>query len=229
MARFKNKFLSIKGQKERLSNVVNVLKAPFTGGQVVANVKNPTIKKGLELVSNNPFKTAAVVGTVANIPKAVTLAKTAVQSKKERANAKALALSAKSAAKKGGGVLQPAKTTGLLDLSSLPSNNRTVSTTPVASTGGLLTNAQAATTGTPNGSRASPRTSPKRKRRKAKRSSSRPRRKSKKSRSRKKRYGTAKQYARKGGRSVKYTKNGQAYVILSDGRARFVKGKRKRR
>jgi len=44
----------------------------------------------------------------------------------------------------------------------------------------------------------------------------------------KKRYGTAKQYKRKGGRSVKYTKNGQPYIILANGRARFVKGKRKK-
>lgn len=53
--------------------------------------------------------------------------------------------------------------------------------------------------------------------------------KSSKRRSRKKRYGSAKQYARKGGKSVKYTKNGQPYIILRSGKARFIKGRRRKR
>ncbi len=61
-----------------------------------------------------------------------------------------------------------------------------------------------------------------------KRKSSRRSKKGSKKRSSKKRYGTAKQYKRKGGKSVKYTKNGQPYIILANGRARFVKGRRKK-
>lgn len=61
------------------------------------------------------------------------------------------------------------------------------------------------------------------------RSKSRKRSKSRsRSRSKKKRYGTAKQYRKKGGKSVKYTKNGQPYIILSSGKARFIKGRRKK-
>jgi len=46
------------------------------------------------------------------------------------------------------------------------------------------------------------------------------------SRRRKRGYGTEAQYKRKGGLDVKYTKNGQPYVIKSDGRARFIKRSR---
>ena len=65
-------------------------------------------------------------------------------------------------------------------------------------------------------------------RRKKRRTSKKSKRRKHYKRSRKKRYGTAKQYARKGGKSVKYTKNGQPYIILSNGRARFVKGRRRK-
>lgn len=40
---------------------------------------------------------------------------------------------------------------------------------------------------------------------------------------RKHKVGTAKQYRRKGGKAVKYTKKGQPYIILNNGKARFVK------
>lgn len=40
---------------------------------------------------------------------------------------------------------------------------------------------------------------------------------------RRKGYGSEASYKRKGGKSVKYTKTGQPYIILSNGRARFVK------
>lgn len=39
-------------------------------------------------------------------------------------------------------------------------------------------------------------------------------------------YGTEAQYKRKGGKDVKYTKNGQPYVLMSNGRARFIKRSR---
>lgn len=67
MAIFKNKFFSKEGQKERLTNVVNVLKASITGSdKVVANVSNPVVKKTVETVANKPFTTAAAVAVVAN-------------------------------------------------------------------------------------------------------------------------------------------------------------------
>lgn len=48
-----------------------------------------------------------------------------------------------------------------------------------------------------------------------------------KRRSKKRRYGTEAQYKRKGGLDVKYTKNGQPYVIQRNGRARFIKRSRR--
>lgn len=45
-------------------------------------------------------------------------------------------------------------------------------------------------------------------------------------RSRRRGYGTEAQYKRKGGKDVRYTKNGQPYVIQSNGRARFIKRSR---
>jgi len=45
-------------------------------------------------------------------------------------------------------------------------------------------------------------------------------------RARRRGYGTEAQYKRKGGKDVKYTKNGQPYIIQSNGRARFVKRSR---
>ncbi len=48
-----------------------------------------------------------------------------------------------------------------------------------------------------------------------------------KSSRRKKGIGTAAQYARPGGKSVKYAKNGTPYIIMANGRARFIKGKRR--
>lgn len=52
------------------------------------------------------------------------------------------------------------------------------------------------------------------------------RRKSAPRRARRRGYGTEAQYKRKGGKDVKYTKNGQPYVIQSNGRARFIKRSR---
>jgi ribulose kinase len=64
--------------------------------------------------------------------------------------------------------------------------------------------------------------------RKKRKSSRRTTRRRSSSRTRRKRgYGTERQYKRKGGLDVKYTKNGQPYVIQSNGRARFVKRSRR--
>ena len=37
------------------------------------------------------------------------------------------------------------------------------------------------------------------------------------------RYGSGKQYSRKGGKTVHYTKNGQPYIIMASGKAKFIK------
>jgi len=48
-------------------------------------------------------------------------------------------------------------------------------------------------------------------------------RSSTKRRKKKSSFGTAKQYKRKGGKAVHYTKTGQPYIILKSGKARFIK------
>jgi len=176
--------------------------------KITANVKNPIVKKGLEIVANNPFKTALVGGTIANIPKVVSAVK---NSRKVKPKGNDVQITGTNQAP------------GMLDVNSLG--------TPK---GGLLTKAKETVTGstttTTTGSSSVGTSSPRRRRSKksrSKRSKSRRSRTSRKKRSGRS-YGTAKQYARKGGKSVKYTKNGQPYIILSDGRARFVKGRRKK-
>jgi len=71
------------------------------------------------------------------------------------------------------------------------------------------------------------RSTSRRKSRKTRRSSRRSTRRISRSRTRRRRYGTEGQYKRKGGLDVKYTKNGQPYVIQANGRARFVKRSRR--
>jgi len=77
MGIFKNKFLSIAGQKERLTNVVDVLKQslnPFSKAKPVANVSNPTLKSALEFVAAKPYSTALAVATGAGAARAVAAA-----------------------------------------------------------------------------------------------------------------------------------------------------------
>lgn len=52
-------------------------------------------------------------------------------------------------------------------------------------------------------------------------------RRSRRTRRRRSSYGTERQYKRKGGLNVKYTKKGQPYVIQRNGRARFIKRSRR--
>lgn len=57
-----------------------------------------------------------------------------------------------------------------------------------------------------------------------KKSTTKRRKSSRRSRkSKKKKYGTSRQYKRKGGKTVYYTKNGQPYIKLASGKARFVR------
>lgn len=65
-----------------------------------------------------------------------------------------------------------------------------------------------------------------RKKSRTSRSTSRRRKSAPTRRARRRGYGTEAQYKRKGGKDVKYTKNGQPYVIQSNGRARFIKRSR---
>lgn len=63
---FVNPFFSIAGQIERIENVGAVLAQslnPFSSAKPVANVSNPTLKAGLELVAAHPIATAAIAAT----------------------------------------------------------------------------------------------------------------------------------------------------------------------
>lgn len=60
----KGVYEAVKPTKEKFQNVGAVLNAsfnPFSKTKVQANVSNPTLKKGLELVANHPYATAGVV------------------------------------------------------------------------------------------------------------------------------------------------------------------------
>lgn len=65
---FKNSFFSIEGQKERLSNVVQVLSQslnPFSKAKPVANVENKVAKAALEFAAANPYTTAGLIAAPA--------------------------------------------------------------------------------------------------------------------------------------------------------------------
>lgn len=222
MAVFKNKFFSKAGQIERLKNVAGVIKAPFTGGKVVANTKSSIVNKGLSAVANNPLTTAFVGGTVANIPKAVSVVKSA---KAAKVASKAAFKQKKADMKQG--IIKPTTSSGLLDLNSL---GRGQSTTPVSPSGGLI-KPQSQTGGTVTTKSSSPRSTKRSTKRRVRRTTRRRTRRSTRRTTRrtKRRIGTAKQYARKGGRSVQYAKNGRPYVRLANGRVQFVKGKSRKR
>jgi hypothetical protein len=177
------------------------------GKRVVANVDNKIIKAGLEFVSNNPFATSAIVTGAVGGTKAVVQSGVSEGYKTVAPAIKASGIinAPPSQAPKGGVI------------STAPSAP-TMNGSPQSANGGII---KASST---------PRTSYQRKTRKT---PSSPKRKGKKRRqtrrsSSKKKYGTAKQYKRKGGKSVKYTKNGQPYIILASGKARFIKGKRRK-
>jgi len=219
---FGSKFFSLKGQKERLTNVGKYFQlgaSKITAG-IIPQPKNTqenyrsssTVGNIAQAVVNNP-KTAALIGTgvamaARRAPAAVKKASQFVKDRK---------------ASRDKGIIKPTEQTGGMIKSSVPT-----STAPVSPNAGIITPAQSSSPRTAAVRRASPRrrtaAKPRKRRtvRKAKRKGTKRR-----STKRKKRIGTAKQYARKGGKSVKYTKNGQPYIILSNGRARFIKGKRK--
>lgn len=55
---FVNPFLSVAGQRERVANVGNVLKAAVTGKGVVANTGSQQINRALSAVASNPYTSA---------------------------------------------------------------------------------------------------------------------------------------------------------------------------
>lgn len=81
MSIFQNPILSLKGQKERLSNVASTLKAAITLQPIKANVQSKTSKAALEFVANNPYSVAAVGAgiTTGTLAKAVSSASTKVK------------------------------------------------------------------------------------------------------------------------------------------------------
>jgi len=222
---FTSKFFSISGQKERLSNVgkyAQLAVSKITGGVIPApkntdaNYKsNSTIGKIADSIVNNPKTAALVVTGAAYATKAVTKA---VQNNAGTVSASGLKAKAAKLLRKENkpGLITPVSTSppGLIKPAA-------ASSTPMAPSGGVITPSSPSmrSSSTPRKVRKTRKASKKRKTKRVKRSTKR--------KSKKRRIGTAKQYARKGGKSVKYTKNGQPYIILSDGRARFVKGKRK--
>ena len=78
MSIFQNKFFSAAGQKERISNVVNVLKIATTGKdvkgqktQIVANTNSKITNKAFETIANHPYITAGVIAGGMTAVKAV--------------------------------------------------------------------------------------------------------------------------------------------------------------
>jgi len=196
-------------------NVVRTLSTPFTGGRVTANVKNPTIKRALELVSNNPLATAGIAagGVTATRAIAGSVAKSGATSAARSAVARA-APTAKAAGMikpaVGGGVIAPQSSTAPI----------TMTGSPQTAQGGILK-----TTSSAPASRSSSR--PRRKRKAASTARKKSRRR-KATTSKKKKFGTAKQFSRPGGKTPHYSsKLKRWYVILPGGKWRIVKGKRK--
>lgn len=66
MVSFSNPLFSLAGQKERLSNVIGTLRASLGSGKVTADIKNPTLKAGVEFVANNPYTTAGIIAAGAS-------------------------------------------------------------------------------------------------------------------------------------------------------------------
>lgn len=58
---FQNKFLSVAGQKERIANVGNTLKAAVTLRGVQSNTGNKTVDTVLSAAASNPYLTAAPI------------------------------------------------------------------------------------------------------------------------------------------------------------------------
>lgn len=201
----------VASQPSRLANVKAVITAPFTGGKVQANTGSNILNKVLSSAANHPIATAAIGGTVANIPKAITLTKST--------------LAKKAASTSAGKALSK---TGLIDLNEL--GKPTAANAPVSPNGGLLTKTSDSggllTTPVSKGSSVS-RPRSKSPRSKKKKSSTRKRSRTKRSRapkrSKKRGYGSQKAYNRPGGKKVYKTKTGQPYILLASGQARFIK------
>lgn len=257
MGVFQNKFFSLAGQKERLQNVAGVLKTvinPFKGdkltgqgavGGAVAKVLSTRVSKavvagglvagatGLAIKAVSAIKGASAVKKATTIPK-----KPVVSKVPGKAGIGATLLNT------GGAILQgrPNQNTPVVNNPQLMNSPAVMSTEGPAmpsQTGILETmgidnilgntgqNPSILGNTSSSGLKVTSRRRTSRRRNTSKRRA--PKSSRRKSRRRgKKRYGTARQYARKGGKKVHYTKNGQPYILLASGKARFVKGRRKK-
>lgn len=75
MSIFANSFFSLAGQKERLLNVVETLKAAVTTGGIQAHTGSETVNKVLETAANHPFLTAGAAAVAINPAGAAAAAK----------------------------------------------------------------------------------------------------------------------------------------------------------
>jgi len=215
---FTSKFFSLSGQKERLSNVGKYLQlgaSKITAGVIPApkntdaNFKSKgAVGKIADMVVNNPKTAALVVTGTAYAGKAIAKSSPSIVSKASQA---ARTVRQKVTGQKPG-LVKTQQQGGVLT----PSPASPVPVSPQAGT---------ITPSTPSVRSSSPKS--RKSRKGTKKRTSKKRRTSKRTKSRKKRFGTAKQYARPGGKKVFYAKNGTPYIKLANGKARFVKGKRK--
>lgn len=223
---FTSKFFSRSGQKERLGNVAKYLQlgaSKITAGIIPApantdaNFRSSSkLGRIADLIVNNP-KTAALVATGATYAgkAAVNYVQQAApavagKTKSVRKSVSQYVTSMRAQQKPGLIQSQQQQKTGLIQ----PTSSSSEPVSPNAGTITPSTPSRAASNGT-------------NRRRKTRKASKKRTKKRTLKRSRKKRYGTAKQYARKGGKKVYYAKNGTPYIKLANGKARFVKGKRK--
>ena len=287
MAGFNNKFFSLKGEKERVSNAGKYLQLA-TSKMSFGIIKGPeenksyvptsTVSRAAQMLANNPGKVAFVGGTAVNAVKFAPQLNTLAKSGASRAASgarKVKGLVVGNASKATGivktandlrssrtavgptgstampGIIQqprssmvrarepspgllssPQGTAGILDtassLTGVTSRTGGGSVRRRTSARSHTRKTRSSTSGAPTPRRRGARRTsrPRRSGRKTRRAS---RRKTTRRKSSKRRYGTAKQYARPGGKNVKYTKNGQPYIILASGKARFIKGRRKKR
>lgn len=224
------------GPKGGIKNVVNTFKSIFTGkGATVTNEKvakaiGPTGVKIVEgATSPVGILTTAAVGTVA--VKGVQAVSAARASSATSGLIRPQPIAPTTKTPDSGLIKQPSSS-GIKKSKTPKTKPNTDSgliktTVPEISNSNPLAKKNPVTASTPSvtSSTSKRRSSYTKKRTKTKRA----KRKSYKRKSKKKRYGTAKQYKRKGGKSVKYTKNGQPYIIMASGKARFIKGKRRKK
>jgi len=207
-----------------LANIVAVGKSIIQGKGTTANTGSKLINKGLEKLATR----TGIIATPAIIAGGALGAKTAIAKLKSSGVAgkilgKAKSITAPKMAKpttalgKGVVEMQDRGVLGMEANQQIQTIKQQTGALGDGSISAIQNNSQ-----NPPRARSTTRRSTSRRRKSSKRSRRSLRRRSKK------RFGTAKQYARKGGKTVYYTKNGQPYIKLKNGQARFVKGRRRK-